>query len=220
MKMNRYIRQIPFPIEIKWRHLSLSLILLIQFNLFAETGVQSGEQVPEAAPLPDSCTIFDVVKYDDSASLSEIISRNLTCLDSTDKRGYTALHNVIVSGNLTAAEFLVKAGASTEITADNDRHETPLIMAINRSDSLAVSTLIELDADINRLLPQWGTPLHIAAGNCNTPILSLLLENYADLLIIDKNGDTPLHLAIMRDCEEAVEQLLNAGADCYAVNLL
>ena len=80
--------------------------------------------------------------------------------------------------------------------------------------------LVQREADVNK--PGW-TPLHYAAS-AGSPqhavIISLLLENHAYIDATSPNGTTPLMMAAPYGSIEAVQLLLEEGADPTLKNQL
>jgi len=106
------------------------------------------------------------------------------------------------------------------VEARNAKDESPLMMAAIKGNVEAVKALIARDADVNKT--GW-TPLHYAAS-AGSPqhavIISLLLENHAYIDAASPNGTTPLMMAAHYGSTEAVQLLLDEGADPTLKNQL
>ena len=88
-------------------------------------------------------------------------------------------------------------------------------VAPEQQDSLDV--LISRGADVNK--PGWA-PLHYAATSGNLDTLRLLLDNYAYIDAESPNQTTPLMMAAKYGNPQAVQLLLEAGADISVKNAL
>ncbi len=77
--------------------------------------------------------------------------------------------------------------------------------------------LVARGADVNKT--GW-TPLHYAASGGMLAVISLLLENYAYIDATSPNGTTPLMMAAHYGSTEAVQLLLDEGADPTLKNQL
>ena len=112
------------------------------------------------------------------------------------------------------------ASRRLNVEARNAKDESPLMMAAIKGNVEAVKALIARDADVNKT--GW-TPLHYAAS-AGSPqhavIISLLLENHAYIDAASPNGTTPLMMAAHYGSTEAVQLLLDEGADPTLKNQL
>ncbi|KAI9836516.1 MAG: hypothetical protein M1837_003288 [Sclerophora amabilis] len=134
-------------------------------------------------------------------------------------QGPTALH-VLASSRYwwqpSALRYLIEAGA--EINIQDDRGETPLHIALGggfwKKD--AVDILLAQGANVNSVTVEGLTPLNKAALR-GAQITSELIRRGADL----SRGDRPaIFSAISCFDVDTVRVLLEAGADCNAVNRL
>lgn len=61
--------------------------------------------------------------------------------------------------------------------------------------------------------------MHFAAGGGHTHIMKFLKENRCPLCITNVDRETPLHLAAVMGQIEAIQWLLQRGADCEFKNI-
>ena len=94
-------------------------------------------------------------------------------------------------------------------------NNSPLHIAVQKSDVQAVITLLETQAKIEARNSKGQTPLH---GATNHKIVKDLVAAGADINAFDKNGNTPLHVMIMAGAVPAVQLLLQAGANVTLKN--
>ncbi|KAH8035372.1 hypothetical protein HPB51_004613 [Rhipicephalus microplus] len=81
---------------------------------------------------------------------------------------------------------------------------------------------ILIHRDVNHQDRQGRTALHYASHTCcehTAPVISLLLQNEAKVDIKDKHGFSPLHFASQAGSVDAIQLLLDAGADPSATGL-
>jgi ankyrin repeat protein len=117
----------------------------------------------------------------------------------------------ITEANIQA---LLNHGADPDTlnTARETFRQTPLMTAINLSDTNLFDLLLAKGADVNLKGAGGDTPLHVAAAHGDTNAISVLLSKGANINDQDENGDTPLHFAAYNLHKEAVELLLAHGA--------
>ncbi|SEG26787.1 ankyrin repeat domain-containing protein [Marinobacterium lutimaris] len=90
---------------------------------------------------------------------------------------------------------------------------TSLMQASHRGDSLEVSRLIAVGADVNRRNDDGNNALWFAVRSGDSATVSLLIGEGVDLDNQNANGATPLIWAASAGRREMVEMLLAGGAD-------
>jgi ankyrin repeat protein len=91
--------------------------------------------------------------------------------------------------------------------------ETVLLWAALHNCETTFKSLLERGADISIQNEDGDTVLHHLATKANLHLLALLLRHPHDIDVRNDKGETPLLCAVQAGKEEAVEQLLQAGAD-------
>src|SRR5262245_6811720 len=151
--------------------------------------------------------------------------------DSVDADGVSLLQWCAYYGDVSAIRFLMSQGASLELLGPN----RDLNGACFHGHWQLCQFLIEQGADVNYPLPDTGeTPLHAALCKANRPAYNLVLRillalgadpNRACKVGVETGsfmrdcrtrGETPLHRAAAFGDAEAIQLLLNAGADVAA----
>lgn len=129
-----------------------------------------------------------------------------------DIEGDTALHRAIRSGQSEVAHALIESGC--DLSARNGRGETPLHLAAERDEELAL-TLLDLGVDPTVRTRSGKTPLLIALSGQGYPtLIQRLIDRRAGLSIPSSDETTPLHWTVYSpSLTQWAAPLLLAGAD-------
>ena len=148
-------------------------------------------------------------------NLQEELQKSQYCplINQKDGTGLTPLHWAVRTGDSSAVQQLLDAGADPNIL--DPWNVSPLNRACNsRSSATCVEVLARAGADFTLRDDDGFVPLHTAAaaGQSNN-ILSLCIAN--GLTVNDvgrRHQDTPLARAAMKDQDDACKFLLRQGA--------
>ena len=180
-------------------------------------GLVLGAAVP--ALWAGACEDFFVaILRDDADAITALLRRGFDP-DTRDPKGQVGLTIALQNGSNKAFAALL-ASPKINVEARNAQDESPLMMAALKGNIDAVRALLARDADVNKT--GW-TPLHYAASAASPQhlaIIALLLENHAYIDAASPNGTTPLMMAAQYGSTDAVELLLNEGADPTLRNML
>lgn len=157
-------------------------------------------------------------------------------LAARDKDGRTALHVAAAAGEAEVVAELVEMGA--DAAAADARGKTPLDVAREKGYKEVVDILQRWElvmtaarrGDLRNLefllskrtglrgRDQYGlTALHVAAIKGHCDVIALLAgSGCMDVECEDVEGHRPLHLAVEGGCADAVDLLLDMGADVHA----
>ena len=154
---------------------------------------------------------FTAILRDDPDTITALLRRGFDP-NTRDAKGQVGLVIALKEESHKAFEALM-AARNTQVEARNAQDESPLMIAAIKGNVDAVKALIAREADVNKT--GWA-PLHYAAS-AGSPqhavIISLLLENHAYIDATSPNGTTPLMMAAHYGSIEAVQLLLEEGAD-------
>ncbi|XP_064410291.1 transient receptor potential channel pyrexia-like [Latimeria chalumnae] len=145
--------------------------------------------------------------------LLKLLLENGANINTTDKFGQTALHQVAYTWHPDIAKFLIDREAN--VNKKDDLGVTPLHVAAAVNYDEMVVFLLEHGADINaKTIGELQTPAHYAAKY--DAVLSIKALFGYDAKITDARDSkdrTPLQLAAELDRSEAARLLLELGAD-------
>ena len=161
---------------------------------------------------------FVAILRDDGDAITALLRRGFDP-NTRDPKGQVGLM-IALQNDANKAVAALLASRRLNVEARNAKDESPLMMAAIKGDVEAVKALIARDADVNKT--GW-TPLHYAASSGSPQhavIISLLLENHAYIDAASPNGTTPLMMAAHYGSSEAVQLLLDEGADPTLKNQL
>ncbi|CAK3840782.1 Ankyrin repeat domain-containing 23 [Lecanosticta acicola] len=134
-------------------------------------------------------------------------------VDEHDVDG-TALHFAAAKGITSMISALLIGGAN--IDAVDDRHRTPLFLAVERGDHASMSIILSWNdgkVDKKTTHDRQGTLLHAAVKNVDTRCTELLLAAEPELLDqVDRFGQTALHYCAESGWVEQAQVLMQHAA--------
>jgi ankyrin repeat protein len=128
-------------------------------------------------------------------------------VNQADNKGWTPLMCAAQGGNAAIIKILLEAGADPK---DGD---TPLSIAVSRSEKQLAKELIGQGADVNLKYVNGKTLLTQAIANKDKEMVELLLEGKADVNQKDAEGRTPLMSAAESGNDAMIDLLLKYEAD-------
>uniref|UniRef100_A0A0G4GTM4 Uncharacterized protein n=1 Tax=Chromera velia CCMP2878 TaxID=1169474 RepID=A0A0G4GTM4_9ALVE len=130
--------------------------------------------------------------------------------------GQTALMRAIFSGNFTAVQMLVEAGAGLEVKLQGEGYhagKTALHIACKEKKAGIGKYLISRGADVNAETAKSVRPLYYAAQEGQVSLVKNLLKKGAAVDAKDADGETALHGAAKTVHTDIARALLNHGAN-------
>lgn len=161
---------------------------------------------------------FVAIQRDNGSAIQALLRRGFDP-NTPDANGQVGITLALKLGSLRAVQALL-AAPNLKVEARNKHDESALMLAALKGHTEIVKALMARDADVNKT--GW-TPLHYAASGTEAQhltILALLLEQHAYIDAASPNGSTPLMMAAMYGTREAVQLLLDEGADPLLKNQL
>lgn len=157
------------------------------------------------------------IDYATSCGLRELVKALSQEEEHTDAYGNTTLHHACWNNQGEVVKVLLEKD-SDSVNKLNDDGESPLILAVKRSNLVIAELLLAAGAktdcaDINGVMP-----LHIAANNGDLFIGKALLTAGASINIKTTDGQTPLILATRNSKNDFTAMLIEKGADVNAVD--
>ncbi len=161
---------------------------------------------------------FSAVERDDADTINGLLRRGFDP-NIRDPKGQVGLTLAIQAESLKVFAALM-ANRRLKVEMRNRDDESPLMMAALKGNVDAAKALLARDADVNK---EGWAPLHYAASGVKAEhvrIIAMLLENHAYIDAASPNGTTPLMMAAQYGSNDAVQLLLNEGADPALKNQL
>ncbi|WWR16708.1 ankyrin repeat domain-containing protein [Lachnospiraceae bacterium JLR.KK008] len=157
------------------------------------------------------------IDYASSSGLRELVKALTQTEEHTDAFGNTTLHHACWEEQAEVVKVLLEKDKES-VNKVNDEGETPLILAVRRSNLVITELLLGAGAkpecaDLNGVLP-----LHIAADSGDLFVAKALIAAGADINTKTTGGETPLILAARSGRNDFTAMLMEAGADVNAVD--
>lgn len=153
------------------------------------------------------------ITNDKADDVNELLNRGLDP-NTINKNQQPALIQAVRDGSWKVFDLLLD-NPKINVNKLNQFGESPLMYVALMGDLPRSKKLIAMGAKVNK--EDW-TPLHYASIKGRADVIKLLLSHGADANEVAPTGDTALILAVQSDSLEAVQLLLNAGADPSASN--
>lgn len=163
----------------------------------------------------DNHMAIDYATYSGLRELVKALSQ--TEENHTDAYGNTTLHHACWNEQGQVVKVLLEKDKDS-VNKLNDDGESPLILAVKRSNLVITDLLLSAGAqpecaDLNGVMP-----LHIAAENGDLFVAKSLLEAGAGIDAKTGEGQTPLILAAGKGRNDFTAMLIEAGADVNSVD--
>ncbi|KZM20612.1 uncharacterized protein EKO05_0010889 [Ascochyta rabiei] len=137
--------------------------------------------------------------------------------------GQSALHYAVGYRHVELCQFLIRSGADMNLQDENGKKPIDSAWDIalsNTATNVVVEAFTQLFSDGEYLETRQFTPLHKSIlGLSRTAVITMLDDSTARVNISDANGRTPLSWAASRGDHQALEALLNSGADTRIVDM-
>ena len=128
-----------------------------------------------------------------------------------DEKGNTLLH-IAMENNISADTVQIVIDHGANVNATNKQNETPLVLASHNENVDAVNMLLKVGADTN--ISFNDTCLHhVLRRRCSKEMLQAIINHGAEINATDTNGRTALMIACAKGNSDAINTLLEAGAD-------
>ncbi|CAO3650842.1 unnamed protein product [Cunninghamella echinulata] len=147
----------------------------------------------------------------------ELLLEHGSEITTQDSLGHTPLSNSLFANNVTCTELLIKSGAPVD-TIDTQGN-TLLHLAVSNHFTEAIPLLIQHGVNIDQVNQRGLSPLAVGIGFGYKDIVDALIKGGADV-----NGKTRfgkiIHHAVTWNRIDALESLINAGAEVNVVNAM
>lgn len=161
---------------------------------------------------PDGMTALHWAAYRDNLETAALLIKSGADPDAQNRYGVTPLYLACVNGNGPMVELLVTAGADPNGAQRGG--ETVLMTAARTGKVDAVRVLLNRGAEVGaREAIGAQTALMWASAEGHAGVVRLLLKSGASVEARLASGFTPLLFAVREGRIEAMEALLEAGAD-------
>lgn len=174
-------------------------------GLVAGVGLLVAASSPSAAPIDE---LVQAAARDDFRQVQRLLREGVDP-NLLDASGRLPLVTALQEASQRSAAALLESGR-LDIGQRNHAGETALMMAALKGDLAWCEKLIARGAPIDH---EGWTPLHYAASQDNPRVVAFLLSKGARADAESPNRTTPLMMAAGYGAQDAVQLLLNAGAD-------
>ncbi|MEI7834719.1 MAG: ankyrin repeat domain-containing protein, partial [bacterium] len=190
-----------------------------EVSVTRDTGVKLVFSTLPNQPVREITPLHDAAAKGDTVAISALLQANPTAIDGRMLSGATPLHMAAFEGQEEAINLLIASKARMNLHDRNGM--TPLAAATFQDKPLAVKALLDKGADINAVDSYGQTALFMSILYKKKEIFSLLMAKKADFNIVETaTGFTPLHIAVQNGSTDAVQQLIDAGANVNALDTL
>jgi ankyrin repeat protein len=158
--------------------------------------------------------LYNAITYEDVPKAKAALAAGIDWAnDGKTDHQYSTLHFAVGHTSSNGVEILkLLLATKADVHARAEYRQTPLHIAAQNGNTIAVKLLIERKADVNAQQRDRKTPLHLAASNGHVEIVRILIENKADVNARDLYKNTPLICAVVANHKEVGTVLRQHGA--------
>ncbi len=173
-----------------------------------------------------NCRTYYGAEYGHRGDFDELITPASVCFDplpadaspnDRNDRGYTALHDAVIRGEVERMRVLIDHGADVNSpirsneSYSSDWGATPLHLAARDGRPEIIEILLVAGARVDIADDRGATPLHWAAGQPG--VAGTLITRGANVNEADRLGRTPLHWAANLGAAESIDALVKRGGN-------
>ncbi|XP_010977650.1 transient receptor potential cation channel subfamily A member 1 [Camelus dromedarius] len=168
--------------------------------------------------MDDSKDSFKVVFEENACGLQNFVKKQNRLKKYNDTNA-SHLHHAAEEGQVELMEMIVSDSSCEELNVTDDYGNTPLHWAAEKNQAESVKFLLLQGANPNLRNYNLMAPLHVAAQGLHNEVLKLLVEHSStDINLEGENGNTALIITCFKDNSEALQILLNKGANLCKSN--
>ena len=183
-------------------------IVKIIYTAFFERAKQESKKYKTVKKLLHWAAIFDSVDI-----AKKLLSDKNVDQNAADDFGFAPLHYAAITGSANVASLLLARQAEKTAFDAND-HYLPLQWAILNGQHKIVELLLLGDANWQKMPdPYVSGPLFLAARKGDLEMMKILLKHGAHINGLPDVACSPLHGAIFLKHFQAIQFLLDSGAD-------
>ena len=158
------------------------------------------------------------IDFATAAGLRELVKTLSQAKEAhADTYGNTSLHHACWNAQSEVVKVLLEKDTDS-VNKPNDEGETPLILAVRRSNLVITELLLAAGAKTDVADTDGVLPLHIAAGLGDLFVGKALLKAGAGIDEKDSDGETPLILAARNGRNDFTAMLIEKKADVNEVD--
>nr|XP_006202494.1 transient receptor potential cation channel subfamily A member 1 [Vicugna pacos] len=168
--------------------------------------------------MDDSKDSFKVVFEENACGLQNFMKKQNRLKKYNDTNA-SPLHHAAEEGEVELMEMIVSDSSCEELNVTDDYGNTPLHWAAEKNQVESVKFLLLQGANPNLRNYNLMAPLHVAAQGLHNEVLKILVEHSStDINLEGENGNTALIITCFKDNSEALQILLNKGANLCKSN--
>ncbi|XP_029779461.1 transient receptor potential cation channel subfamily A member 1 [Suricata suricatta] len=167
---------------------------------------------------------------DDSRDSLKVVFEGSTCrlknfmkkrkkLSKYDDVNASPLHHAAEEGQVQLMEMIINDSSLEVLNVMDDYGNTPLHWATGKNQVESVKFLLSKGANPNLRNSNMMAPLHIAVQGLHNEVMKVLTEHSSTNINLEgENGNTAVMIACAKDNSEALQILLNKGAEPCKAN--
>jgi ankyrin repeat protein len=180
----------------------------------AEVALSSRFYITQAAMDSRQISLFRAAECGHTEVVNVLLQHGVD-IESTDAKGWTALHKACYASKMETVCSLIQQGADKE-AKDKKNGWTSLFLAAK--DPKIILLLLSEGADIEARTDHGLTALHYYTSIGQVDVIHLLLNYGCNIESRDISGHNALHYAVEHNQAESMKILLDNGLDPYIGN--
>ncbi len=196
------------------RKISDATLQLLRSKVSKATTPPAQVQQTQSKPaISDTNALFDAVEKNDLTRFTQLLDARSDNVNKVNLDKNSLLHFALIQGKKGFVRILLSRD-TTMVNSTNNRHQTPLHLAVQNGDVETVRALIAAGAKVDGKDEAGNTPLHYAVRMNRGDLADILLAKDATMAnSANLAGRTPTHIAVLTNNKTIFNSLVNKGAE-------